>query len=1035
MIQKKKWIASLGVITAVCAGFAVFTACGGEGGEQHSHTFAEEWSHDETYHWHTATCEHTDEVSEKTVHSFEGDACTVCRYTKPIINVAEGLQEDKTYSVTTLLCGDLRLQLLSDTLVRIESRGPKGFEDRNSYTVVNRDDWGDKVTYTATKTDDALKISTESYTVVLPAKGGAGDVTVQDKRGETIYSYLGLTYTNIWLPSPSDELTSWYFTDSARVIPSDYGYSVSDSNLPLQGWDFDNDSTDIFVFLPDGDYKTFAADFVSLTGQTEMVDLKTFGFWMSRYHKYSDQDYLDMIDTYHEKGYAIDVLVVDTDWRVMGSGGIGYDINTDLFPNMKEFLRQAHEKGANICFNDHPEPVQGTSNILDRNEVAYRNEKLTLLLAMGVDYWWYDRNWGTTVNPFDTSHTRYTAGMYAYQWITQEYLESITDIGEYAKRAIIMANADGCLHGSTNYASDLTAHRYSVQWTGDTYQNQLQKEIETAILAGAELGLPYVGTDVGGHNGTESKELYARWIQYGALSTLFRVHSNGNADIGAPESTTPDGGGRMPWVHGELGEEVFKTYQDMRYRLLPLYYSLAYENRNTGLPIMRRPDIQYPQYAEANRNDEYLLGDYILIAPISEYTGNDTREVFLPEGTWIDVWTGTRYAGPNTITVTHDIKTSPIFVREGALIALAQNMKNVDEKDWSNMALEVYPSANYNAAFTLYEDDGETVAYKDGKLRTTDLAMNCNGNTLKIEIGAAKGSFEGKRAFTERTWNIRLHTNPNWGAIQSIKVNGVAVTPETLAKLTYENGGRPLAFTGGALDGAVNTFSVKTKVNEATTIEIVYESVVNSEKNTAYDATAVNYKVTATKTTDTSVNLTNLGTTDWIAYGYTTAKNCIRKKGGQNLFSDHVATFPDGPQAKQMNLLQDSGFRQTYSNGSVGTPSGRNENAVEIATSFTFSVKTTGAKEKIVLYVGGTQGIAKLNMRDRAGNVKTLLLGSLTEENYIYKVEIDCEAGEASTLYFEYKMQAMRVNPYDSSYYDALYYGLVRLYCGYICES
>ena len=95
-----------------------------------------------------------------------------------------------------------------------------------------------------------------------------------------------------------------------------------------------------------------------------------------------------MIDTYHEKGFAIDVLVVDTDWRVMGSGGIGYDINTDLFPNMEEFLKQAHEKGANICFNDHPEPVKGTSNILDNAEVNYRNEKLTLLLAMGVDYWW-----------------------------------------------------------------------------------------------------------------------------------------------------------------------------------------------------------------------------------------------------------------------------------------------------------------------------------------------------------------------------------------------------------------------------------------------------------------------------------------------------------------------------------------------------------------------------------------------------------------------------------------------------------------------
>lgn len=1024
MNRKKKWIVSLGIVTAVCAGFAVLTACGGNG---HTHTFSEEWSHDNSYHWHAATCEHTDEVSEKAAHIMQDGACTVCTYTTPIIDVAEGLQEDKSYSVTTLLCGDLRIQLLGDTLVRIESKGPEGFEDRKSYTVVNRDDWGDKIAYTATETDGALKIATEDYTVVLPANGGAGDVTVQNTQGETVYAYKGLTYTNVWLPSPSDELASWYFTDSARVIPSDYGYSVSDENAPLQGWDFSNNATDIFVFLPKGDYKTFSADFISLTGQSEMVDLKTFGYWTSRYYAYSDEEYLEMIDTFHKKGFAVDVLVVDTDWRVMNSGGIGYDINTDLFPNMKEFLEEAHKKGANICFNDHPEPVKGTNNILDKDEVAYRNEKLTLLLSMGVDYWWYDRNWSTTVNSFDGTHTCYTAGMYAYQWITQEYLESITDIGEYAKRALIMANADGSMHGSFNYASDLVAHRYSVQWTGDTSQNELAKEIETAVLAGAELGLPYVGTDVGGHKGPETKETYARWIQFGALSTLFRTHSNGGED----------GGGRMPWVHGELGEEVFGTYQDMRYRLLPLYYSLAHENHETGLPVMRRLDISYPQYAEASRNDEYLLGDYILIAPIATAGGADSREVFLPEGSWIDVWTGTRYQGPNTITVTHDIKTSPIFVREGALIALAQNMQNVDEKDWSNMALEVYPSANYSAAYTLYEDDGETVAYKDGKFRTTDLAMNCTGNTLKIEIGAAKGSFEGKRAFNERTWNIRLHTNPNWGAIQSIKVNGVAVTSQTLAQISYSAGGRPLAFTGGALDGAVNTFTVNTKTNETTTIEIVYESVENSAVNESYNANAVDFTVTAAKSTDTELNLTALGTTDWISYGNRNATDCIRKRTGPKLFSDHKASYESGPYAQTLELKENGAILRTYSDA-TGIPTGKSSNYVEIGTSVKFSVKTTGAKESIVLYLGGTLAINKLNVRDRAGNVKTILLGGTEEEEFIYKVEIDCAAGDASELYFEYKTQTTSFTYKTSGTHPPYYYtnhAKLRLYCGYVCEG
>jgi hypothetical protein len=278
----------------------------------------------------------------------------------------------------------------------------------------------------------------------------------------------------------------------------------------------------------------------------------------------------------------------------------------------------------------------------------------------------------------------------------------------------------------------------------------------------------------------------------------------------------------MPWLFGETAEEVAHTYLDMRYRLLPLYYSLSRDNYENGLPIMQRLDIKYPQYVESSRNDEYLLGDYILVAPINEtdtkvpeellshnengssvkglkaeyynninwsgspvltktesniyydwgakgpsglgitdnfsikWTGDitigdkdallsffaddtievyidgvkvitgdiydtiyttpvykansthaievryaeggwnahvymyyveqgesycyNTREVFIPDGTWIDVWSGERFVGPATYTVTHPLETSPLYVREGAIVALAPNMKNTSEK-------------------------------------------------------------------------------------------------------------------------------------------------------------------------------------------------------------------------------------------------------------------------------------------------------------------------------------------------------------------
>ena len=47
---------------------------------------------------------------------------------------------------TSIELGKLRVQLLSDRLVRIEVRGTKGFEDRPSYTVQKRRNW-EEVSY------------------------------------------------------------------------------------------------------------------------------------------------------------------------------------------------------------------------------------------------------------------------------------------------------------------------------------------------------------------------------------------------------------------------------------------------------------------------------------------------------------------------------------------------------------------------------------------------------------------------------------------------------------------------------------------------------------------------------------------------------------------------------------------------------------------------------------------------------------------------------------------------------------------------
>ena len=1035
-------------------------------------------------------------------------------------------------SLSTVIQGDLRIQLLSPTLLRIEEKGAKGFEDRASYIVSNREDW-DKVAYTLENVSGGKNIVTETYTVHIPDGAKAADVYVTDASGNALWEFAGMTDTNVYIPSPSDELASWYFTDSPRIIPSDYGYSVSEDGKPLQGWDFKNDATDVFVFLPQGDYKQFCSDYTALTGSSEMVSLQTLGYWDSRWYAYSSESALQQIKDYTDRGYSIDVLVIDTDWRKNGS--IGYDINTDLFPDMAAFLEECHQLGVQVAFNDHPEPNSG-SNGLDRGEVEYRNKNLTLLLSMGLDYWWYDRNWSVALNSCDPDISVYAFGMYAYQWITQDYLESITDLDGYAKRALIMGNVDGCLHGKWNYASDLSAHRYSIQWTGDigADTNALAQEIYASVFGGAEVGLPYMSSDIGGHNAAVSDSMYSRWMQYGALSTICRVHCTNYEYIHQE--------GRMPWLFGETAEDVTKAYVGMRYRLLPLFYSLSYENYTDGLPVMRRLDIEYPEYVEAQRNDEYMLGSYIVVAPIDEavtnqkvdnsalthlengketaglaaeyyankdwsgtpvrrqsdaniffdwgtggpaglgadnfsvkWSGNITigknpaalsffaddavivwldgekvidgsdvydcylstkvlaanskhtlevyyaeyqynahiymyymeqpaaggsicnnsRTVFLPEGTWIDVWSGKRFVGPATYTVTHPLETSPIFVREGALITLAQNMTNTGEKDWSEMALDVYPSRNFTASTTLYEDDTTTVAYKSGHYRTTDIAMcyDKTKNALCVTIDAAKGTFSGIRAFGERSWNVRVHTNPEWGDLLRAKVNGKNVS---LSFFGQSSEAMPFAFSGAARDGDLYEFTVEGSVYEKYEIELYFDGAADSAVNQDYDDTQLNFSVSAEKAGD-GIDLTEAGSIDWISYGDELATEAVRKNGGAGVFS-----FPSGYDSPW--LVYDNFFLKEYSDGDVLEWRSGN-GGIASQKDFSLEIKTAGKEAYYVLYVGGNQCTAKLTVRDRAGNVRTLVFGDLNGR-FLRRIVIECPDDTKSTLYVTYAMQA-----------------------------
>jgi len=491
---------------------------------------------------------------------------------------------------------NIRVQLLSKSLFRIELKGEKGFEDRKTFTVVNREWQG--VKFEEEKNGNGKIITTADYKIIIPDNKTLKGIKVFDNSGKLLIEFDANIPKNSFLPSPSDLPNVWLMADSPRIIPPEWGATPppADCKLPNSGWDINNNAPDIYIFLPKkSGYVNFRKDFLKLTGAIPLPPLYAFGYIHSRWYPYTEKSALETIEKYREKDFPIDVFVCDTDWQTGSSDD--YVVNKKLFPDMKRFLKRAHEKNVKIIFNDHPESID--TNALSPKELNFRWNGLTSMLAIGLDAWWYDRNCRVELNEPIPGFKKEIWGMCVYHDITRKFNPS--------KRPLILSNVQGIDNGIKNYPSHPAAHRYPIWWTGDTRSKweYLRNGISNDVGSGIDCLLPYVGEDIGGHSGDPTPELFIRFVQFGVLSPTTRPHCKKN--------TT-----REPWAFGDKAEKIVRDYVLMRYRLLPVIYSAAYKTYKTGMPLMRRYDLYWPEFEKAKDSQQYLFGDDILVAPISE---------------------------------------------------------------------------------------------------------------------------------------------------------------------------------------------------------------------------------------------------------------------------------------------------------------------------------------------------------------------------------------------------------------------------------
>ncbi len=299
--------------------------------------------------------------------------------------------------------------------------------------------------------------------------------------------------------------------------------------------------------------------------------------------------------------------------------------------------------------------------------------------------------------------------------------------------------------------------RYAAVWLGDNHSwwSHLLAAIPMCINMGLS-GVPFVGTDVGGFSSNPTGELVARWIQLGAFTPFFRMHS---------VMVSRD---QEPWSFGPEVEEICRRYITLRYRLLPLFYSLFDEARRTGLPVMRPLVLQYQDDPETYRiHDQVLLGRDLMIAPLYQ-PGATHRPVYLPEGVWYDFWTGEEHEGRRWILAKGDIGTLPAFVRGGGVLPMVPAMNYVGERPVETLTLHIYPG---KGSFDLYDDAGEGYGYTRGEFARTRITVD--GGRVIVE------SSDGGYRPTWQQVEVILHGFPDQMTDDAaITVDGEPVTTQ-----------------------------------------------------------------------------------------------------------------------------------------------------------------------------------------------------------------------------------------------------------------
>ena len=434
---------------------------------------------------------------------------------------------------------------------------------------------------------------------------------------------------------------------------------------------------DGYLFAYGHDYKAAIKAFYALSGKQPLVPRWMLGNWWSRYHAYSADEYIHLMDKFQRESIPLSVAVIDMDWHWVQedfvqqagrSGWTGYSWNRKLFPDPKAFMKALHDRGLKTTLNDHP--ADGIASYEDMYEEVAKAMDHDTSNKDPIDFNITSRNFVDAFFDIVTRGMEDTGCDFIWvDWQQGPYseiagIDPLWPLNHFHFLDNKAKNPDTPIIFS-RYAGP-GSHRYPVGFSGDTVVSWASLAFQPEFTATASnIGYGWWSHDIGGHmSGRRDDELTARWVQLGVFSPLMRLHSTANR-----------WNSKEPWLYDLESFAAIKKVMRLRHRLVPYLYSMAVRATEDDEPVVQPLYWAWPEADEAYQfRNTFFFGSEMLVAPVTQPRSPLTRlgavQTWLPPGRWVDTFTGVVYQGDRVITFHRKLEDIPALGKEGAIIPL-----------------------------------------------------------------------------------------------------------------------------------------------------------------------------------------------------------------------------------------------------------------------------------------------------------------------------------------------------------------------------